>query len=87
MEFETRLESLHKSKEASCFEIDAAVTVYERLVTAKSICASVFGDAAVPAEVVATVLAELTTEARFFMLNDERLLAERGVDSPSYGAR
>lgn len=86
MEFEDRLELLHKSKEATCFEIDAAVVVYERLVTAKSICTSVLG-ANVPASVVAKVLAELTTEARFFMLNDERLRSEIGVDSPSYGSR
>ena len=86
MDFETRLESLHKSRSAPNFEIDAAVAIYERLVTAKSICASVLG-ADVPDAVVATVLAELTTEARFILLNDERLRSDIMVASPSYGLR
>ena len=81
MDFETRLEALHASKSAPVHETDAAVNVYERLVTAQAICQSVFGPGT-SSEAVATVMVELSTEARFILLNDERLLAEGAVDSP-----
>lgn len=75
MDFETRLEALHQSRSAGVHETDAAVCVYERLVTAQAICESVFGSG-YSADAVATVMAELCTEARFILLNDERLSAE-----------
>lgn len=76
MEFENRLEALHQSREAPVHETDAAVNVYERMVTAKAICQEVYGPG-YSAEAVAVVMAELSAEARFILLNDERLSAER----------
>ncbi|MET3134974.1 4-hydroxy-3-methylbut-2-enyl diphosphate reductase IspH [Oxalobacteraceae bacterium GrIS 1.11] len=82
MEFEERLEALNKSRNTPSYEVDAAVNIYERLVSAQSMCESVFGKDA-PAAVVAKVLVELSAEARFILLNDERLLAEGDEDSPA----
>lgn len=61
--FEDRLEQLHRSMSTSVTEIDAAVVTYARLLTAKSMCVSVFGDSASPA-VVASIFTVLTAEAR-----------------------
>lgn len=80
MDFETRLESLHTSPAVTpAAEIDAAANVYERLVTAQSICESVFGKEASPS-VVAAVMAELSTEARRIFERDERLFGEAGAE-------
>ena len=79
MEFETRLEELHKGRLVPVHETDAAVIIYERMVTARSICVSLFGAGASDVAVSA-VMAELSSEARFIMLNDERLLAEGSAD-------
>jgi hypothetical protein len=79
MDFETRLETLHESRKAPVYETDAAVNVYERMVTAKAICETVYG-AGYSADAVASVMSELSAEARFIMLNDERLAAEGAED-------
>ena len=81
MEFETRLENLHKSRRTPVHETDAAVNVYERLLTARTMCESVFGSGT-SAETVASVMLALSEEARFIMLSEERLLAEGADDSP-----
>jgi hypothetical protein len=79
MEFENRLEALYDSSSAPVHETDAAVNIYERLVTARAMCVSLFGPE-VSAGAVATVMAELSTESRFLLLNDERLQAEGAID-------
>jgi hypothetical protein len=86
MDFEVRLKAMQASSSALVSETDAAIHVYERLVTARAICESVLDGEAPPA-VVAVVMQELTTEARFLLLNDERLRDEVSVSSPSYGSR
>lgn len=76
MDFETRLEDLYKSKSGAVpIETDAAVRIYERLVTAKAICSSVLGYR-VPASVVATVLEQLSDEAWALTHNEDRLLSD-----------
>lgn len=74
-DFETRLKELHKSMGSATVEVGAAVNIYERLVTAKSIGISVFGKD-VPASVVSVILAELSDETRLLFDSDRRLFEE-----------
>jgi hypothetical protein len=78
MDFETRLEAMRRSSSFTNVEIDAAVNTYDRLVTAKSMCKSVFGEAS--PEVVAAVLSELAREGWLMFANEEKLKNE-GVTS------
>lgn len=83
MNFETRLDALKRSSNVTNFEIDAAVNIYERTLTAYAISQSVFGAGTYSPEIVATLVEQLTSESRFLMLNDERLLSEGALDNPS----
>lgn len=74
-DFEARLKDLHKSMGAATVEVGAAVNVYERLLTARSIGVSVFG-ADVPASVVSVILTELSDETRMLFDSDRRLFEE-----------
>lgn len=79
MDFDSRMKSLYRSTSCTGFDTEAATNIYERLITAKAICYSVYGES-VPPSVEAAVLAELSSEARFIMLNDERLMREGDPD-------
>lgn len=75
VDFEDRLESMHKSPSCAVYETDAAVDIYERLVTAKAICSSVLGAKSTSADIVA-VLSALTEQAHFLRMRDSELLGE-----------
>lgn len=63
--FAIRLEQMHTARRRDCptSEIDAAVMIRERLITAKSICQSHFG-AKFSQSALLAVFAELCAEAR-----------------------
>ena len=60
MTLKARLEELHRVPMLPAVEIEAAQVVYERLLTAKSICVSAFGiEPSVDSPVLGAALAEL----------------------------
>lgn len=61
MDFDYRLTQLNNSTKTPSEEVDAAVRVYERLVTAQAICSTV-GGAADSSEVLAAVFSSLCSE-------------------------
>lgn len=77
MDLNFRLDELNKIPGLPAAEIEAAEVVLERLITARSICISLFG--AEPAEdspVLGAVLAELGSSVRWIMENDRRRFSE-----------
>lgn len=70
-EFTARLEEMRESRVCSAAEIDAAVFIFERLKTARSICARNFGDEPDQSAVLA-VFSELCAEVRSGHSNTSR---------------
>lgn len=75
MDFSKRLDEIDQLRRLTAHESDAAITTHERLILAREVCKSVYGDEPSDA-LVAAVLGEIAEEARFLLLNDERLLSE-----------
>jgi len=73
--FEDRLRELQKSRGSANVEIGAAANTYERLLTAKAIGVSVFGEEVSP-NVVAAIFAELSEEVRILYESDRRMFEE-----------
>lgn len=61
--FEKRLRALNIKSPIPTFEIDAAIRVYERLVTAEAICASLEASAG-HSDVLAAVFSALSAEVQ-----------------------
>lgn len=75
MDFSKRLEEIDQLRRLTAYESDGAITTHDRLILAREVCKSVYGQEPSDA-LVAAVLSEIAAEARFLLLNDERLLSE-----------
>jgi len=77
MDLEERIEELNRIPGLAAAEIDAAEVVYQRLLTARSICASALG--VYPnndSPLLGAVLAELGASARAIIADDRNAFAE-----------
>jgi len=77
MDLRSRLEELNQVPGLAAAEIEAAEIVFERLVTAKAICHSVFGSTPRSDSVLlGAVLAELGASARWIIADDRSKFSE-----------